>query len=87
MFSHPGLSHVLGTARTYRRARCTVTGVAPLLQVGEAVEVHTTFNDAWVGGFEVAEVVEGGYRVRRLSDGSLLPNLTGEADLRPVSDR
>jgi hypothetical protein len=39
-----------------------------------------------VGGFEVAEVVEGGYRVRRTSDGSLLPNLTGDEDLRPASD-
>jgi hypothetical protein len=60
--------------------------VAPVLQVGEQVEVHTKFNDSWVGGFEVAEVVEGGYRLRRTSDGSLLPDLTGEADLRPSSD-
>jgi hypothetical protein len=60
--------------------------VARVLQVGELVEVHTRFNDSWVAGFEIAEVVEGGYRVRRTSDGSLLPNLTGEADLRPASD-
>jgi hypothetical protein len=60
--------------------------VALMLQVGEQVEVHTKFNDSWVGGFEVAEVVEGGYRVRRTSDGSLLPNLTSEEDLRPASD-
>lgn len=56
------------------------------LQVGESVEVHTRFNDTWVSGFEIAEIVVGGYRVRRTSDGSLLPNLTGEADLRPASD-
>ena len=60
--------------------------MARVLQVGERVEVHTRYNDAWVGGFEIAEVVEGGYRVRRTSDGSLLPNLTGEEDLRPASD-
>ena len=60
--------------------------MAQVLRVGEQVEVHTTYNDSWVGGFEIAEVVEGGYRVRRTSDGSLLPNLTGEADLRPASD-
>jgi hypothetical protein len=60
--------------------------VGSLLQVGEQVEVHTKFNDNWVPGFEIAEVVVGGYRVRRTSDGSLLPNLTGEDDLRPASD-
>ena len=60
--------------------------MARALHVGEQVEVHTKYNDSWVGGFEVAEVVEGGYRVRRTSDGTLLPNLTGEEDLRPASD-
>jgi hypothetical protein len=76
----------LGTDRSYSGVRCTVSAVARVLQVGERVEVHTRYNDAWVGGFEIAEVVEGGYRVRRTSDGSLLPNLTGEADLRPALD-
>ena len=60
--------------------------MAQALGVGEVVEVHTKFNDSWVRGFEIAEVVDGGYRVRRLSDGSLLPNLTGEDDVRPASD-
>jgi hypothetical protein len=60
--------------------------VASVLHVGEQVEVHTRYNDSWVGGFEIAEVVDGGYRVRRTSDGSLLPDLTSEADLRPASD-
>jgi hypothetical protein len=57
-----------------------------MVEVGDAVEVHTRFNDTWVPGFEIAEVVEGGYRVRRLSDGSMLPNLTSEDDLRPASE-
>jgi hypothetical protein len=60
--------------------------VARVLHIGEPVEVHTKYNDSWVSGFEIAEVVEGGYRVRRTSDGTLLPNLTGEEDLRPASD-
>ena len=55
------------------------------LQLGEAVEVHTKFNDKWVAGFEVAEIVANGYRVRRTSDGSLLPNVTGGNDLRPAT--
>jgi hypothetical protein len=52
----------------------------------EAVEVHCRFGDRWVGGFEVAEVVsgEGGarYRLRRRSDGSILPTLFDERDIR-----
>lgn len=55
------------------------------MNVGEQVEVHTRFNDSWVPGFEIAEVAGSGYRVRRRSDGSLLPNVTSESDLRPVS--
>ncbi len=54
-------------------------------QLGEPVEVHTKFNDKWVAGFEVAEIVADGYRVRRISDGSLLPNVTGSNDLRPAT--
>lgn len=58
--------------------------MAALLHVGDQVEVHTKFNDAWVSGFEVAEIVDDGYRVRRTSDGTMLPNLTGGADVRPA---
>jgi hypothetical protein len=56
------------------------------LREGEAVQVHTKYNDTWVRGFEIAEVLEDGYRVRRTSDGSLLPNLTGEDDVRPLDE-
>ena len=53
------------------------------MNVGDQVEVHTTFNDSWARGFEIAEVIPEGYRVRRTSDGSLLPGYTSEADVRP----
>ena len=76
----------MDTARTYSDAGCTFSGVARELRVGEPVEVHTKYNDSWVKGFEIAEVVEGGYRVRRTSDGSLLPNLTGEDDVRALEE-
>ena len=55
------------------------------MKVGEQVEVHTRFNDSWVPGFEIAEVADSGYRVRRRSDGTLLPNVTSASDLRPAS--
>ena len=50
--------------------------------VGDAIEVHTRFNDSWCGGFEVAEVLAGGYRVRRTHDRTMLPEATGHDDVR-----
>jgi hypothetical protein len=54
------------------------------MNIGEEVEVHTRFNDSWVPGFVIAEVADAGYRVRRRSDGAMLPTVTSESDLRPV---
>jgi hypothetical protein len=55
--------------------------VSPL-EVGDQIEVHTDFNDVWVPGFEIAEILPDGYRVRRESDDSLLPGHTSGADVR-----
>jgi hypothetical protein len=77
---------VVDTDRNYCRVGCTFSAVARALHIGDPVEVHTTYNDSWVTGFEIAEVVEGGYRVRRVSDGNLLPNVTSEKDLRPFEE-
>lgn len=55
------------------------------MQVGERVEVHSRFTDSWAQGFMIDDVVGDGYRVRRLSDGSVLPGVTGAADVRPAS--
>ena len=55
------------------------------MHVGEQVEVHTKFNNSWAEGFEIAEVCSDGYRVRRRSDGAMLPDLTGESDVRPLA--
>ena len=52
------------------------------MNVGDAVEVHVRFNDRWVGGFEVAAITDGGYELRRLSDGRLLPSPTSPGDVR-----
>jgi hypothetical protein len=37
------------------------------------------FTNRWSFGFQVAQVVEDGYRLRRASDGSVLPTTTGKA--------
>jgi hypothetical protein len=57
------------------------------MNIGDPVEVRTRFLDSWSDGFEIAEVVPGGYRVLRCSDRSVLPGVTSEADLRPVDGR
>jgi hypothetical protein len=55
------------------------------MQVHQRVEVHTRYDDSWGAGFEIAAVAVGGYVVRRLSDGTLLPGVTGDRDVRPLS--
>lgn len=43
------------------------------LKPGMKVEVRNRFDGAWVPGFEVVEVLDGAYRLVRLSDGEVLP--------------
>jgi hypothetical protein len=56
------------------------------MQIGDRVEVHTRFDGSWCDGFEVAELAPDGYRIRRVSDGALLPGHTSDADLRPAPE-
>jgi hypothetical protein len=45
--------------------------------------VRRRFDQRWARGFEVAEAVDGdGYKLRRLSDGSVLPAEFAEDDVR-----
>lgn len=46
---------------------------ASAIGVRTRVAVRDHYLGDWSRGFEVAQVVKGGYRIRRLSDGSLLP--------------
>jgi len=57
----------------------TATTLAP----GTRVDVRDRFVGAWGHGFEVAEQAAEGYRIRRLSDGSVLPDVFASVDLRP----
>ncbi|HEX4979557.1 MAG TPA: hypothetical protein VFV35_05785 [Acidimicrobiales bacterium] len=51
----------------------TTTRTAAALDPGTPVEVHSRFDRTWRPGFRV-EAVEGrGYRLRRISDGAVLP--------------
>ena len=53
------------------------------IEPGTRVDVRSRFDARWTHGFEVAETVSGGYRIRRLSDGALLPTEFAAADVRP----
>ena len=51
---------------------------------GMAVEVRRRFDQAWARGFEISEQTDSGYRLRRHSDGTVLPVAFPAADLRPA---
>ena len=49
---------------------------------GTHVEVKRRFDQHWARGFEVVDHCENGYRLRRLSDGEVLPVEFQDADVR-----
>ena len=58
------------------------------LRAGTPVDVRSRFVGDWSRGFEVAERVDDqGYRVRRLSDGTVLPDVFDDQDVRPQRRR
>jgi hypothetical protein len=52
------------------------------LAAGTQVDVRSRYLGTWSRGFEVAEAVGDTYRVRRLSDGSVLPSEFSSDDVR-----
>jgi hypothetical protein len=52
------------------------------LAVGTKVEVKQRFDGRFTKGFEVASVDSGGYRLRRQSDGTVLPVVFARAEIR-----
>lgn len=54
-----------------------------VLDVGAEVEVLSRFDQRWARGFTVAEADEDGYRVRRSSDGTVLPAWFDRDRIRP----
>jgi hypothetical protein len=53
-----------------------------VLDIGTAVDVRSRYVGSWSTGFEVAEAVPDGYLVRRLSDGSVLPDVFMNDEVR-----
>ena len=54
---------------------------------GTAVEVRNHYSMGWAHGFEIAAVEPLGCRLRRLSDGYILPTLFDLSALRQARDR
>jgi hypothetical protein len=53
------------------------------------IEVRCSFEGTWSPGFEIAEVILGhddvvGYRLRRVSDGAILPAVFPTDDIIPA---
>ena len=57
-------------------------GLRGTVGTGTRVEVVNRFTASWSRGFVVAAVLEDGYRVERLSDGSVLPVVFPAGDVR-----
>jgi hypothetical protein len=54
-------------------ANVTAEGSIEALPPGTTVEVRNGFDGSWSRGFAVEATGPGGYRLRRLSDGEVLP--------------
>ena len=63
------------------------TNVRTPLPAGTKVDVRNRYQGTWVRGFEVAEATEEGYRLRRLSDGSILSEVFSRDDVRRQRNR
>jgi hypothetical protein len=61
--------------------------LAETLSPGDKVEVRRRFDAQWARGFEVVEATDKGYRVRRVSDGEVLPVEFSEEDVRAARKR
>jgi hypothetical protein len=53
------------------------------LRPGADVEVRCRFDNHWARGFEIAAIENEAYRLRRRSDGAVLPATFGPRDIRP----
>lgn len=58
------------------------------LNVGDRVEVRRRFDAQWARGFEIVEISDTGtVRVRRVSDGEVLPAEFARGDIRTAHKR
>ncbi len=89
---HHGVSHQLpcavswpqkerALARGYETKPKAIQDSRPI-PVGTRVEVRSRFVGSWSRGFEIAGTDERGYAIKRLSDGSILPDEFEPSEIR-----
>ncbi len=74
--------HARPTLADFKVDRPASTGGVGRLEPGTPVEVRSSFDQHWTGGFEVLRLSEQGYRLVRLSDGEVLPGFFAPDDVR-----
>ena len=74
--THPTYDQAMADRGTGKPVAAPPDG--PSLVPGTHVEVQSGFDDSWQRGFVVEEVTSAGYRLRRESDGQVLPELPHE---------
>jgi hypothetical protein len=53
-------------------------------RIGSDIEVRSRFDGRWVTGFKIAAADDGCYLIRRVSDGTVLPEPFLAQDVRPL---
>lgn len=51
-------------------------------EAGTPIEVVNRFTEQWSAGFEVIELLADGYRIRRRSDGTVIPTTFTVSEVR-----
>jgi hypothetical protein len=62
----------------------STTAVTHQVHPGTSVEVLSNFSGRWVPGFNVVEIGEQGFRLRRRSDHAVLPVWFGHDEVRII---
>jgi hypothetical protein len=57
------------------------------LEIGSHVEVRDRYQGTWSRGFEISAIEENGYRIKRISDGAILPGIFSTDEVRPSRRR
>lgn len=68
------------------RSDDTITISLDVIELGSTVEVRRRFDQAWASGFEVVDTDIDGYRLRRRSDGAVLPVAFPATEVRRSSE-
>jgi len=61
-------------------------GTVEIVEANAAVIVRTRYLGSWTRGFEIAELLDDGYLIRRVSDGAVLSDVIAFEDVKRPED-